>query len=137
MIKADRMQVEQVLMNLATNARDAMPTGGTLTISTENVVIPDAPEALFHTPGQYVRLDVSDTGTGIPEDIRTKIFDPFFTTKELGKGTGLGLATVYGIVGQSGGSISVESELNAGTRFIIYLPRTNDGSSRWPARSRS
>jgi signal transduction histidine kinase len=125
--KADRAQVEQVLMNLATNARDAMPHGGTLTITTSNVVVPaEASGPQVHVPGQYVRLEVRDTGVGIPVEHRSKIFDPFFTTKEIGKGTGLGLATVYGIVRQSGGSIDVESEIGRGTAFRIHLPRTTE-----------
>jgi two-component system cell cycle sensor histidine kinase/response regulator CckA len=131
--KADRTQLEQVLLNLTTNARDAMPHGGTLTFATHNIVEPivtTGPQ--IHVPGQYVRLDVSDTGTGIPEDIRSKIFDPFFTTKALGKGTGLGLATAYGIVRQSGGSIVVDSEMGRGTTFTILLPRTTETPTRRP-----
>jgi signal transduction histidine kinase len=136
--KADRTQIEQVLMNLTTNARDAMPEGGRLTIKTDNVVIPvEASGPQPTVPGQYIRLDVSDTGTGIPDDIRAKIFDPFFTTKDLGKGTGLGLATVYGIVRQSGGSIHVESAMDRGTTFTIHLPRTTEPAERWPSRTRS
>jgi two-component system, cell cycle sensor histidine kinase and response regulator CckA len=125
--KVDRSQIEQVLINLATNARDAMPDGGTLTIATANVVVPTEPTGPQITvPGQYVRLEVRDTGVGIPEADRKKVFDPFFTTKELGKGTGLGLATVYGIVRQSGGSIDFETEVGRGTTFRIHLPRTTD-----------
>ena len=135
LVKADRLQIEQVLMNLATNARDAMPNGGTLTITTGHVAVaagetgsrPDA-------PGQYVSLEVRDTGTGIAPEIRSKIFDPFFTTKELGKGTGLGLATVYGIVRQSSGVIYVDSEPGRGATFTIYLPRTTDPAEQWPRR---
>jgi two-component system cell cycle sensor histidine kinase/response regulator CckA len=126
-IKGDRIRIEQILMNLATNARDAMPNGGTLTIATSNVVVP-APGQLHlpPTPGQYVRLDVRDTGEGIAEDVLPKIFEPFFTTKEEGKGTGLGLATVYGIVEQSGGFLFVDSRPGRGAAFTIHLPRTTE-----------
>jgi len=125
--KVDRIQIEQVLINLAANARDAMPEGGHLTIATANVMVPaEATGPQVHVPGHYVRLDVRDTGVGIPEADRAKVFDPFFTTKELGKGTGLGLATVYGIVRQSGGSITFESEVGRGTAFRIHLPRTTE-----------
>jgi two-component system cell cycle sensor histidine kinase/response regulator CckA len=107
------------------NARDAMPNGGELTISTSNVVVSD-PHGLHQpaAPGHYVRLEVSDTGEGIPPDVLPKIFEPFFTTKEVGKGTGLGLASIYGIVEDSGGSIFVESEPGKGARFTMYFPRT-------------
>ena len=136
--KADRTQIEQVLLNLTANARDAMPEGGRLTIRTDNVILPaEAAGPQLSVPGQYVRLDVIDTGTGIPEDIRSKIFDPFFTTKEIGKGTGLGLATVYGIVRQSGGTIQVESAVDRGAVFTIYLPRTTERLDRWPVRRQS
>ena len=125
--KVDRIQIEQVLINLAANAHDAMPEGGHLTIATANVMVPaEATGPQVHVPGHYVRLDVRDTGVGIPEADRAKVFDPFFTTKELGKGTGLGLATVYGVVRQSGGSITFESEVGRGTAFRIHLPRTTE-----------
>jgi PAS domain S-box-containing protein len=125
---ADPGQVEQVLMNLMLNARDAMPNGGRVTLETLDVaVMPEVPvEGL--TPGHYVALAVTDTGTGIPESARAHIFEPFFTTKDVGRGTGLGLATVDGIVRQSGGGIGLKSAEGRGSTFTVYLPRATDSA---------
>jgi PAS domain S-box-containing protein len=126
-IEADSDQIVQVLMNLCLNSRDAMPQGGTLTIAIENInmderTIGDHP---YVVPGEYVKITVTDTGTGISKEKQENIFEPFFTTKDVGKGTGLGLATVYGIVKQNGGYVWVDSELGHGACFTIGLPRTS------------
>jgi two-component system cell cycle sensor histidine kinase/response regulator CckA len=124
-VLADIHQFEQVIINLAVNARDAMPNGGTLTVKTYNVSEEASRGIAPHLmpPGDYVACEVEDTGTGIPEHIREKIWEPFFSTKDVGKGTGLGLSTVYGIVKQTGGFIFCDSEVGKGTTFRIYLPR--------------
>ena len=124
-VKVDVSQFEQVIVNLAVNARDAMPDGGKLTVKTANVTADEAAQLSYKgmPAADYVRIDVADTGTGIPADIVDKIFEPFFSTKEVGKGTGLGLSTVYGIVKQTGGFVYVDSEAGKGTSFRIFLPR--------------
>jgi CheY-like chemotaxis protein len=127
-VKADPAQLEQVILNLALNARDAMPGSGTLSMETCNIQV-DAALARQHPgliPGFYVRLSVTDTGHGITPDVMPRIFEPFFTTKEIGKGSGLGLSTVYGVVKQSGGCVTVSSQPGRGAAFGIYLPRASE-----------
>jgi signal transduction histidine kinase/CheY-like chemotaxis protein len=128
-VRADRGQLEQVVMNLVMNARDAMPDGGTLTLSSGREVVDPGRSLELGAidPGEYVRLEVVDTGVGMTEATLAQVFEPFFTTKEAGKGTGLGLATVYGIVKQLGGGISVASQLGQGARFMIHFPRIEAG----------
>jgi two-component system cell cycle sensor histidine kinase/response regulator CckA len=124
-VHADEAQLSNAIINLVVNARDAMPGGGTVTIRTANEVMAQAGAlgTAIMPAGDYVRIEVADTGTGMSKEVQSKIFDPFFTTKPVGQGTGLGLATVYGIVKQTGGFITVDSEPGKGTCFRIYLPR--------------
>jgi len=133
-VKVDPGQIEQVIMNLAVNARDAMPRGGTLRIATANVRLDPASAArhVLGAPGRYVALTVHDTGRGIPPEVLSHVFEPFFTTKAIGKGTGLGLATVYGIVRQSGGQITIDSALRKGTTVTVYLQSVDEAPAVRP-----
>lgn len=132
MVKVDSGQMEQVLVNMAVNARDAMPDGGKLSITTSsyNNTEPYSFGEDTMPTGEWIKIDIADSGTGIPPDVLERIFEPFFTTKDVGKGTGLGLATVYGIIRQTGGYLGVESEVNKGTIFSIYLPRAQEDNSQ-------
>ncbi|HYU47581.1 MAG TPA: PAS domain S-box protein, partial [Terriglobales bacterium] len=124
--RADAGQIEQVIMNLVVNAKDAMPQGGRITLQSSCVTVQNFHEQRFILPGPYVVISVSDTGHGMDEETQSRVFEPFFTTKEKGKGTGLGLSTVYGIVKQSNGYVYAQSEVGSGTTFYIYLPRVED-----------
>ena len=126
----DATQLHQVMVNLGVNARDAMPEGGIITLSAENVVIDERQATEEIKPGFYVTIKVSDTGSGISREILDKIFEPFFTTKETGKGTGLGLATVLGIVKSHGGFVQVQTEVGKGTTFLVFLPASQDSHSQ-------
>lgn len=133
--RADAGQLEQVLMNLVVNAKDAMPSGGTLTIQTQKIAMDESHRrgSTFIRPGDYVMLSVSDTGMGMDKETQSRIFEPFFTTKEKGKGTGLGLSTVYGIIKQSGGYVMVQSEEGRGTTFQIYLSHVEGAAEKHAA----
>ena len=134
-VRLDPGQFGQVLMNLAVNARDAMPGGGTLTVATQEIDLSEALASRFEAAaGPHVMITVSDTGVGMPTEVLARIFDPFCTTKDIGKGTGLGLAMVFGIVRQSGGSISVDSVPGQGSSFRIYLPVVSDSPQSEPVR---
>jgi signal transduction histidine kinase/CheY-like chemotaxis protein len=136
--RADTSQLEQVIMNLVVNAKDAMPEGGKLTLQSSDVTVrQNFSEQRFIQPGRYAVISVTDTGQGMDKETQSRIFEPFFTTKEKGKGTGLGLSTVYGIVKQSNGYVFAQSEIGAGTTFHVYLPRVEDPAEEVsPAKSR-
>jgi len=138
LVSADPNQIEQVLLNLVVNARDAMPTGGKLVIETTNLNVDQAQADRWNCPpGMYVSITVNDNGIGMSEEVKRKAFDPFFTTKETGKGTGLGLAICYGIIKQNGGHIDVDSEIDRGTTFKIFLPCSTQEVSLLPQHQKS
>ncbi|MCX5741036.1 MAG: ATP-binding protein, partial [Proteobacteria bacterium] len=135
-VRIDPGQLEQILMNLTLNARDAMPAGGRLAIAASNVRLDERFAATHLAAGDYVKLEVADTGTGIADDVRAHVFEPFYTTKDVGQGTGLGLASVYGAVKQNLGHVEVGPTQPIGTTFVVYLPRTDEASEATP-RARS
>lgn len=137
-VNADLVQIEQVIMNLIVNARDAMPKGGRLTITTANIGLAADSEGFrpVMRAGPYVTISFTDTGLGMNEETQARLFEPFFTTKELGRGTGMGLSIIYGVVQQSGGNVSVQSELGQGSTFEVFLPRVVDLSHPVGRRSR-
>jgi CheY-like chemotaxis protein len=128
----DRSQLENALLNLVVNARDAMPDGGVLTIATENAILEegDVTDVQNFSPGEYAMLAVGDTGTGMPPEVLDRIFEPFFTTKKFGEGSGLGLSMIYGFVRQSGGYVTVDSEVGRGTTVKLYLPRASSSGGQ-------
>jgi signal transduction histidine kinase len=132
-VKADPAQIEQVIVNMVINSRDAMPNGGKLTLETANISLHQESVDRYPdlNPGDYVMLAITDTGTGMRNEVKAHIFEPFFTTKGIGQGVGLGLSACYGTIKQSGGHISVVSELGRGTTFKIYLPQA-DGQTKIP-----
>jgi len=134
LIRADRGQIEQIVLNLAINAQDAMPNGGRLTIETANASLDDtyASTRFDFTPGAYVALTVGDSGVGMPPEVMERLFEPFFSTKDVGRGTGLGLASVHGIVASNGGVVNVYSEVGHGSSFTVYLPRVNSSATAAP-----
>ena len=137
-MRADIGQLQSAIINMAVNSRDAMPQGGKLVLETRNIVL-DAGHSDFHSelkPGEYVQLSISDTGSGMPAEVRDRVFEPFFTTKEKGRGTGLGLAMVYGFAKHCGGHVTIYSEVGLGTTFNLYFPRVDGGTPKSSARAK-